>query len=122
MTSSFCSSCTTCTKDQLLQASPCLFSIEVIFSSHFSIYENSWRFEEVQREWKQANVISVFKRGGETCNYRWASLMLTPGKILRKINKESGCGHLARSVMVAKNQHAFLKNMTGHTVLSPMTE
>ncbi|CAM4538200.1 unnamed protein product [Lepidochelys olivacea] len=72
------------------------------------IFENSWRSREVPDDWKNANVVPIFKKGKEENpgNYRPVSLTSGPGKIMEQVLKESIRGEESDQ---EQSKHGFTK-------------
>ncbi|CAM4618405.1 unnamed protein product [Lepidochelys olivacea] len=73
------------------------------------IFENSWRSGEVPDDWKNANVVPIFKKGKkeDPGNYRPVSLTSVPGKIVEQVLKESILKHLEERKEIRNSQHGF---------------
>jgi len=57
---------------------------------HFEIHKlitSIWKKEKLPEEWKESNIVSIYKMGDKTdcSNYRGITLLLTTNKILSKI-------------------------------------
>lgn len=66
----------------------------------------------VPREWKQANVSVIFKKGSKKSpsNYRPISLTCQVCKVLESIIKDSIVLHLSEFKLINKSQHGFTRN------------
>jgi len=83
------------------------------------IYRKSVKKGEVPTEWKQANVVPIFKKGSKAKpgNYRPVSLTCIPCKIVESIIRDELVEHLERNSLVSKAQHGFMRNRSCTTNL-----
>jgi len=71
---------------------------------------NVWDKEEVPQDWKDANIISIFKKGCRRfgcSNYRGISLLSIAGKIIAKILLNKLNSLLAPNVLLFESQCGF---------------
>lgn len=83
------------------------------------IFESSIREESCPAEWKQANVIPIYKKGPKNKpeNYRPVSLTSIICKIFESIIKDALNSHLERNHLIADSQHGFMKGRSCATNL-----
>ena len=76
------------------------------------IFNKSLSTGVIPRQWKQANVSVIFKKGSKTlpCNYRPISLTSHVCKVLESIIKERIVKHLFDFKLIKESQHGFVKN------------
>ena len=62
-------------------------------------------------EWKEANIISLFKNGSrnKSENYRPVSLTSVICKLLERLNKDHMVDYLVRHKLLNSSRHGFLK-------------
>lgn len=74
------------------------------------LFNLSVQTSEIPQDWRDANVVSIFKKGGreKAENYRPISLTSVIGKLLESIIKECIVGHLDRHRLLKDTQHGFL--------------
>ena len=79
---------------------------------------------EVPQDWKDANVIPIFKKGGKSNpgNYRPISLTSIVGKLLETLIKETLMDHLLKNELIRNSQHGFLPNKSCATNLLEFLE
>ena len=85
------------------------------------IYQNSLDSGVVPADWKTANVMPLFKKGGrqKVGNYRPVSFTSVVGKMLESIIKEEIARHLDINCPNGKTQHGFMK---GRSCLTNLVE
>jgi hypothetical protein len=76
------------------------------------IIDKSLKTGEVPREWKEANVTPLFKKGSrlERSNYRPVSLTSTICKILESIIRDKVMKYLQLNKLIVPSQHGFVPN------------
>ena len=69
------------------------------------IFRKSMESGEVPDEWRQANVIQIFKKGSKTApsNYRPVSLTCVCCKLMESILKDDLMLHLKRNKLIRPN-------------------
>ena len=75
----------------------------------------------VPQDWRDANVIPLFKKGsrGDAQNYRPVSLLSIVGKLLESFVKEHLVGHLEKYNLIKDSQHGFY---SGRSCLTNLLE
>ncbi|PKU44748.1 rna-directed dna polymerase from mobile element jockey- hypothetical protein [Limosa lapponica baueri] len=101
---------------------------EVIAGPLSIIFERSWRTGEVPKDWRKANVTSVFKKGKkeDSGNYRPFRLTSIPGKVMEQLLLGVISKHMEEKKAIRSSQHrltngkscltnliAFYNDMTG---------
>ena len=83
----------------------------------YLIFNRSLSFCEIPLDWKEANVVPLFKKGDkkEVSNYRPVSLTSLVGKILEKVIKNRICDFLEKNGLIMDSQHGF---RTGRSCLT----
>ena len=78
----------------------------------------------VPKDWRQANVTPIFKKGSKTlpANYRPVSLTSVPGKLMESCIKEEIVQHLDRHQLIRKSQDGFVKGRSCTTNLLEFLE
>jgi len=76
---------------------------------------------EVPKDWKNALITPIYKKGSRNCvkNFRPVSLTSVPCKVLESIIKEQIVEHLNAENLINDNQHGFVK---GKSCLSNLLE
>lgn len=89
-----------------------------------AVYRKSLREAAVPDEWKQANVVPIYKKGTKSCtgNYRPVSLTSICCKILEGILRDDMVEHLKRNRLVTEAQHGFMRNKSCTTNLLEFLE
>ena len=74
------------------------------------IFTKSLREKVVPRDWRTANVVSIFKKGDHTSasNYRPVSLTSIVCKMLESILKDAIMEHLLENELLRSSQHGFM--------------
>jgi hypothetical protein len=85
------------------------------------LYNKSLRTGEIPRDWRDATVTSLFKKGSRSDpgNYRPVSLTSILGKILESIIKDKILKHLIKFKLITDTQHGFTK---GRSCLTNLLE
>ena len=88
------------------------------------IFNESLRTGEVPRDWRDALVTPLFKKGSrnDPGNYRPVSLTCILGKVLEKIVKEKVSSHLSEYKIITESQHGFTKGRSCLTNLLDFLE
>ena len=88
------------------------------------IYRKSMDSGEVPEEWKQANVVPIFKKGSKSmsANYRPVSLTCVCCKMMESLIKDDLMQHLQRNKLISPSQHGFMKNKSCTTNLLEFLE
>ncbi len=74
------------------------------------IYRQSFNTSTVPKNWKDANVTPIFKKGAkwDPGNYRPVSLTSVCCKIIESIVRDSLMAHLERNALINPSQHGFM--------------
>ena len=88
------------------------------------IFRKSLSSGEVPDEWRQANVVPIFKKGSKTDpgNYRPVSLTSVCCKLMESILKEDIMEHLRKNRLINKSQHGFMQGRSCTTNLLEFLE
>ena len=88
------------------------------------IFRKSLSQGEVPEEWKQANVVPIFKKGvkSDPGNYSPVSLTTVSCKRMESILKDDIMEHLARNHLINNTQHGFMKGRSCTTNLLEFME
>ena len=83
------------------------------------IYEKTLSSGIVPKNWKEATVTPIFKKGtkGEAGNYRPVSLTSIPCKIFESIMKDDIMSHLQENKLIKDSQHGFMPGRSCSTNL-----
>ena len=83
---------------------------DVLASPLMIIFNKSLQEGVVPKDWKLANVTSIFKKGDRTegCNYRPISLTSIVCKILESLLRDAIMNHLAEHDLIRCSQHGFM--------------
>jgi len=83
------------------------------------IYRKSMLSGSVPEEWRQANIVPIFKKGSKAKpgNYRPVSLTSVCCKVIEKIVRDQIVCHLKRNNLISKSQHGFVNNRSCTTNL-----
>jgi len=83
------------------------------------IYRKSMLTGSVPEEWRQANIVPIFKKGSKAKpgNYRPVSLTSICCKVLEKIVRDKIVGHLKENNLISTAQHGFVNNRSCTTNL-----
>lgn len=73
------------------------------------IFERSLYYTEIPQDWKNANVVPIFKGGDKhvTINYRPISLTSLVCKLLERLIKAGISTHLENQILLQSSQHGF---------------
>ena len=84
------------------------------------IFKRSMRTREVPKDWRQARVTPIFKKGpkGDPGNYRPVSLTSTVCRVLESVIKDELIEYLAKHKLLKLSQHGFLKGRSCTTNLT----
>ncbi|PKU44242.1 rna-directed dna polymerase from mobile element jockey- hypothetical protein [Limosa lapponica baueri] len=84
---------------------------EVIAELLSIIFKRSWKTGEVPEDWRNANVIPVFKKGKkeDPGNYRPVSLTSIPGKMMERLVLGIILKHMEEKQAIRSSQHGFTK-------------
>ena len=85
-----------------------------LIPSLLSLYNSSAKSNSVPNQWKNANVLSLYKKDDETDkgNYRPISLLCVPGKLLETCVSLTITNHLTDHQLSHRHQWAYKK---GHS-------
>ena len=83
------------------------------------IYNKSLQTGQVPKEWREALVTPIFKKGakGDTGNYRPVSLTSIPCKIMESVLKDHIMDHIEQHRLLKETQHGFMKGKSCATNL-----
>ena len=83
------------------------------------ILKQSAKDGKIPKDWKQANVIPIYKKGSKNIaeNYRPVSLTSLVCKLMEKFIKESIMGHLVSENLLSKKQFGFSSGRSTTTQL-----
>jgi len=84
-----------------------------------SLFQQSLDTHEVPNDWKQANIVLIFKKGDKTkpSNYRPVSLTAVASKMLEHIVVSAIMNHLDTNNILHENQHGFRTRRSCETQL-----
>ena len=73
------------------------------------LFQKSIDVGEIPDEWREANVVPIFKKGSraEPGNYRPVSLTSVPGKLLERLVKNDIDAHIENNNLLKDSQHGF---------------
>ena len=88
------------------------------------LYRKSVAEGQVPEEWRQANVVPIFKKGSKMAagNYRPVSLTCVSCKLLESILKDDIMQHLTRNKLLKNSQHGFMAGKSCTTNLLEFME
>ena len=88
------------------------------------LYRKSVADGQVPEEWRQANVVPIFKKGSKMAagNYRPVSLTCVSCKLLESILKDDIMQHLTRNKLLKNSQHGFMAGKSCTTNLLEFME
>ena len=83
------------------------------------LFQLSIKQGKVPQQWKEANIIPIFKKGSRSdpSNYRPVSLTSILSKLLEKIISKNILKHILRNKILPKQQHGFLHGKSTSTNL-----
>ena len=83
------------------------------------LFSKSMQSGIVPKDWKNANVIPIYKSGpkGEPVNYRPISLTSVVVRVMERIVKEKMLMHLKTNQLINPSQHGFLPRKSTSTNL-----
>ena len=83
------------------------------------LFRKSIDVGRIPDEWREANVIPIFKKGSraEPGNYRPVSLTSVPGKLLERLVKNDIDAHVENNNLLKDSQHGFRRNRSTQTNL-----
>jgi len=89
-----------------------------------SLFQQSLDTHEVPNDWKQANIVPIFKKGDRTkpSNYRPVSLTAVASKMLEHIVVSAIMDHLDTNNILHENQHGFRTRRSCETQLLLSTD
>ena len=92
---------------------------KIIAKSLKIIFESTLKEKKCPSEWKEANVVAIYKKGpkGNPENYRPVSLTSIVCKIFESIVKDALSSHLERNKLISDSQHGFMKGRSCTTNL-----
>ena len=92
---------------------------EAIAPSLKTIFTRSYQTGQVPHDWKQANVVPIYKKGPKhlAVNYRPVSLTCICSKLMEHIMVSQISRHLDTHKILLKNQHGFLSRLSCETQL-----
>ena len=76
------------------------------------IFNKSFKEGVIPKDWKEANICPLFKKGSKTdpANYRPLSLTVIPCKVQEKIIRKRMIQHLVDNGTISINQHGFVNS------------
>lgn len=85
----------------------CLTTVNFITLPLKLIFEKTLSERKCPKDWKNANVVPIYKKGpkGKTENYRPVSLTSVVCKIFESLVKDATSSHLERNQLTAESQH-----------------
>ena len=88
------------------------------------IFKASQKQQRVPKQWKEANVAPIFKKGEKyrAANYRPVSLTCVLCKTMEHIIASQVMKHLAKNNLLHNNQHGFRSKLSTETQLIEFTE
>ncbi len=75
-----------------------------------TIFQKSLEESKVPKEWKNATVVPIHKKGSkrEAANYSPVSLTSIPCKLLEAVVKDKMMDHLVTNNLIKSTQHGFM--------------
>ncbi len=95
-----------------------------LIPSLLSLYTSSAKSNSVPDQWKNANILSLYKKDDETekSNYRPISLLCVPGKLMETCVSSTITTHLEDHELSHSHQWAYKKGHSTELLLVKMTE
>ena len=90
--------------------------VDILSRPLLMIFNSSMRTGEVPKDWKEANITPIFKKGSKSSleSYRPVLLTSVPCKLMESIIREKLANHLLTNKLINSSQHGF-RNKTSCT-------